>query len=204
MNMKKMTGLILFFCGHIAFSGTPSDRLQAKLNALRTMSADFSQTVKVQHRAVSHATGVMALARPGRFRWQTKEPLQQIVVADGKRLWIYDVELEQVSVKKQESSVDGTAGLFLSGTPDTVARDFNVVLAEKGSIESFDLTAKSNKANFQRMKLVFDGPALRGIAMLDQLGQWTDVQLNHIRVNPKLATSLFQFKPPRGVDVIDQ
>ncbi len=202
--MKKMLWLTVLLCGSSVFAATPSELLQSKLNALRTMSADFTQVVKAKRREVSHSSGTMALSRPGRFRWQTKAPMEQLVVADGKKLWIYDVDLEQVSVKKQDKSVGGTAGLFLSGYNDTVARDFDVTVSEKGNKMSFDLNAKSNKANFQRVKLVFEGSALSGIALYDQLGQLTDVTLNQVQVNPKLVASLFQFKAPRGVDVVQQ
>ena len=108
--MKKILWLTVLLCGQSVFAATPSELLQAKLNALRTMSADFTQVVKAKRREVSHSSGTMALSRPGRFRWQTKAPMEQLVVADGKQLWIYDVDLEQVSVKKQEKSVGGTAG----------------------------------------------------------------------------------------------
>lgn len=202
--MKKMLWLTVLICSSSLIAATPSELLQAKLNALRTMSADFTQVVKAQRREVSHSSGSMALSRPGRFRWKTNAPMEQLVVADGKQLWIYDVDLEQVSVKKQDKSVGGTAGLFLSGYNDTVARDFDVHMSEKGNKMSFDLNAKSNKANFQRVKLVFEGSALRGIALYDQLGQLTDVTLNQVQVNPKLVASLFQFKAPRGVDVVQQ
>lgn len=182
----------------------PNARLQTKLNALRTLSASFTQVVKTKRREVSRSAGTMALARPGRFRWQTTTPMEQWVVADGRRLWVYDVDLEQVSVKKQEKSVGGTAALFLSGYDDTVARDFDVTFIEKGKTTAFDLTAKSNKANFQEVKLEFEGAALKGIVLYDQLGQITTVTLGHIQVNPKLAPSLFQFKAPKGVDVVQQ
>ncbi len=202
--MKKIMSCVMLLISHMAFAEGASELLQAKLNALRTMNANFTQVVTAKHREVSHSSGTMALSRPGRFRWQTKNPMQQVVIADGKRLWVYDVDLEQVSVKKQEKSVGGTAGLFLSGYNDSVAHDFDVSVIEKGNKLSFDLNAKSNKANFQRVKLVFEGVALRGIALYDQLGQVTNVTLNQVQVNPKLASSLFQFKAPSGADVVEQ
>jgi outer membrane lipoprotein carrier protein len=202
--MKKLLWLILVCYGCETWCETSSEALQTKLNALRTMSADFKQVVKAKHREISRSSGTMALSRPGRFRWQTENPMPQIVVADGRRLWVYDVDLEQVSVKKQEKSVGGTAGLFLSGYNDTVARDFDVKMNKNGKTVSFDLNATSNKANFQRVTLVFEGAALKQIALYDQLGQLTDVVLNQVRVNPTLASSLFKFHAPKGVDVVEQ
>ncbi len=202
--MKKLVGLLLIMGVTQVNADTSSDLLQEKLNSLRTMNANFTQVVKAKNRELSHSSGTMALSRPGRFRWQTISPMEQIVVADGQRLWIYDIDLEQVSVKKQEKSVGGTAGLFLSGYNETVANDFAVTVQEKDNKVLFDLNAKSNHANFQRVKLTFEGAALRGISLYDQLGQITDVTLNQVKVNPKLAAALFQFKAPKGVDVVEQ
>ncbi len=202
--MKKILYAVLLLSVQTLFASTPGEVLQTKLNALRSMSANFNQVVKAKRREISRSSGTMALARPGHFRWQTKQPMEQLVVADGTRLWIYDVELEQVSVKKQENNIGGTAALFLSGYDNTVARDFDVTMNEKGNMTSFDLNAKSNKANFLRVTLAFEGAALRGIVLYDQLGQQTDVALSKVQINPKLAVSLFKFNPPRGVDVVEQ
>ena len=146
--MKKILYLALLLCAQTIFAATPSETLQTKLNALRTMSANFDQVVKAKRREISRSSGTMALARPGRFRWQTKQPMAQLVVADGTRLWIYDVDLEQVSVKKQENNIGGTAALFLSGYDDTVARDFDVTMNEKGNKALFDLNSKSKPSPF--------------------------------------------------------
>ncbi|WP_133126906.1 outer membrane lipoprotein chaperone LolA [Legionella nagasakiensis] len=202
--MKKFALFVLLFCLQKAFCGTASDNLQEKLNSIKTMSADFSQVVKAKKRKVSSSSGTMAMERPGRFRWQTKSPMPQLVVADGERLWVYDVDLEQVTVRKQEKGIGGTAALFLSGYNDTVARDFEVTAGKKGNMEYFDLHAKSNKANFQQVKLVFAGKTLNGIELFDQLGQHTKVRLSRIKTNQKLAANLFKFKIPKGVDVVKQ
>lgn len=186
------------------FSQTAGDMLQDKLNAMRSMSANFSQIVKAKKRELSRSSGTMALERPGRFRWQTVEPMEQLVVADGKKMWIYDVDLEQVTVKKQEKGLGGTAALFLSGYDNTVTRDFDVAQQNNGSTTTFDLKSKSPKANFQKIKLIFSEDKLIGLELFDQLGQLTQVKLNQIKSNPKLEAKLFQFTPPKGVDIVKQ
>ncbi len=202
--MKNWVWGLLFLWGSQACSETTNQALQVKLNAIRTMSASFNQVVKAKKHALSHSSGTMALSRPGRFRWQTHQPMAQTVIADGHRLWVYDVELEQVTVKKQNPGLGGTVGLFLSGYNDTLARDFEVTRQFNGQHDDFDLRAKSNKANFQRVKLMFVGNALQGIVLFDQLGQQTDVRLSHVNINQTLAPALFQFKAPKGVDVVKQ
>lgn len=202
--LKKSLWVLLILWMSPLLANEASDALQNKLNAMKTMSASFKQVIRGKQRDISKASGTMALARPGRFRWQTKAPMEQLVIADGKHLWIYDVDLEQVTVKKQDKSLGGTAALFLSGYDESLAQDFKVERREAGSTSFFDLHATSNKANFQRVKLAFVGEELRGIELFDQLGQHTEVMLTHIKNNPNLQASLFQFEPPKGVDVVNQ
>ena len=202
--LLKILGSTLLFMAQQAWCDEVSSVLQAKLNAIRTMNASFNQVVKAKKNEVSRSSGTMALSRPGRFRWETKHPMEQLVIADGKQLWIYDVDLEQVTVKKQEQGVGGTAALFLSGYDDTVARDFDVTSYKEGGKEYFDLHSKSKKANFQRVKLIFLGEKLNGMELYDQLGQHTDVSLSRIKQNPTLPAGLFKFKTPKGVDVVEQ
>ena len=202
--MKKIALFLLLLWAENACCDAVSEALQAKLNAIRTMSASFIQVVNAKKHEVSRSSGTMALSRPGRFRWQTKRPMEQLVIADGQHMWVYDVELEQVTVKKQEKGLGGTAALFLSGYDNTVTRDFDVTTYKKDNKDYFDLHSKSSKANFQRVKLVFVGEVLSGIELFDQLGQHTKVDLTHIKNNPTLAPALFQFKPPKGVDVVQQ
>lgn len=201
--MKKIA-LLFLFCAHTVFAETTSEALQTKLNAIKTMTASFNQVMTAKHREISRSSGTMALARPGHFRWDTKKPMAQLVVADGQRLWVYDVDLEQVSVRKQEKGLGGTAGLFLSDNSNAIARDFNVTATSEGDHMTFDLHAKSSKANFQRVKLSFGGDVLTGIELFDPLGQQTTVKLTHVKNNASLGTHLFQFKPPKGVDVVKQ
>ena len=168
------------------------------------MTTKFKQVVKAKQRVVSQSSGTMALERPGRFRWQTQEPMEQLMVADGQKIWVYDPELEQVSVKKQKKGLGGTAALFLSGYDNTVTRDFTVKQSGSGDNMLFDLQSKSSKANFQRIKLIFGKDLLTGLELYDQLGQVTSVQLFEAQLNPKLDVALFQFNPPNGVDVVQQ
>ena len=202
--MKKISLCLMLLWTNVALSDVVSDALQLKLNAIRTMSALFDQVVKAKEHQVSHSSGTMALARPGRFRWQTQSPMAQLVVADGERLWVYDVELEQVTLKQQDKGLGGTAALFLTNDGDTVTRDFDVTAYKEGQKDGYDLHSKSSKANFQRVKLLFAGHLLSGIELFDQLGQHTVVRLSHVKNNPMLASNLFKFKTPKGVDVVNQ
>lgn len=202
--MKKILMAFSLLIASSVWAQSSEELLQTKLNNIRSMTASFKQVVKAKNKVVSQSSGTMALQRPGRFRWQTKEPLAQLMVADGKKIWVYDRDLEQVTVKKQSKGLGGTAALFLSGYDDNVTRDFNVIQSGAGKELVFDLKSKSSKANFQRIKLKFNQDNLTGLELYDQLGQRTTVRLSQIKFNPKLTESLFQFKTPKGVDVVQQ
>lgn len=196
--------IALFFWGQQGMAASATERLEAKLNAVKTMTASFSEVVYAKKRALSRSSGTMALWRPGRFRWQTKSPMEQLVLADGEHLWVYDIDLEQVTVKKQDKGMGGTAALFLSGYDEHVARDFDVILTSHGNKDQFDLHSKSSKASIHRVILTFIGQDLSAIQLFDQLGQRTDVTLTNIKNNPTLQLALFKFKTPKGVDVVQQ
>lgn len=202
--MRKCVWMLLFLWAQHACADAVSNDLQAKLNTMRTMGASFHQTVSANKRTISQSSGTMALSRPGRFRWETKTPMEQLVIADGQRLWVYDVDLEQVSVRKQEKSLTGTAALFLSSYDQDLTRDFVVTSQQKNNKIYYDLRAKSSKAHFQRMILAFLGANLVGIELFDPLGQHTQVVLSQIKNNPKLPANLFVFKAPAGVDRVEQ
>lgn len=202
--MKKMVAVLLFGFYHAVIGQTAGELLQTKLNAMHTLKASFSQVVKANARSLSHSSGKMALQRPGRFRWEVESPMEQLVVADGKKMWVYDKELEQVTVKNQEQQMGGAAALFLSGSNESLSRDFEVVQKKHKKELIFHLKAKSVKANFQKVKLTFYQDQLIALELLDQLGQTTFVKLNKGQSNLKLSPDLFQFKVPKGVDVVYQ
>jgi outer membrane lipoprotein carrier protein len=200
--------LLLFISSRANYAVKPianaSQAVQEKLNAIHSMYADFDQIITSGKRQISHSSGSMALLRPGHFHWQTRRPMAQRIVADGTYLWVYDVDLEQVTVRKQDNSVGGLPGLFLNDDKNTVARDFNVTKIDKTTTARYDLQAKSAKENYQQVKLLFHSDRLLMIEFFDQLGQHTVVRLKNIKINRPLQLSLFQFTPPNGVDIVKQ
>ena len=206
MQRLFLLGIMLGIFNHSVYAGenVAANQLTQRLNALHTMSAQFNQEILSKKHVISHSSGTMGIQRPGKFRWDTKSPMAQRVIADGKHIWIYDVDLEQVTVKKQSKGLGGTPGLFLSGYDNTVARDFSVSMSQKGGLELYDLMPKSRKDSFQHVQLGFKGNALYSIDLYDQLGQHTKVKLYNIKVNPHLPGKMFSFSPPKGTDVVHQ
>lgn len=193
--------LVLLMMSLPLWASDAASLLQQKLDALRSYEADFSQVVRAHGRVVSQAKGHMFLLRPGRFVWDTKEPMAQQIVADGKTIWIYDKDLEQVTVKPQAKNIGGTAGLFLSGSNTQMARDF-AILQDKTNTNLFRLKAKNPDENFQSLALRFDNSALQSMEMLDQLGQTTLIVFAKSKTNQTISPTRFQFAIPKGVDVV--
>lgn len=196
---------LILICFHsLAFATTPSSQLQDRLNQIKTLQANFVQKVFAQKKVLSTSAGTFYLSRPGRFRWIIKEPMEQQLIADGKKLWIYDVDLSQVTKKSQQNAIEGPAALFLSGEANTVDRDFDVSSSQKGQSEIYNLKAKRPKSTFSNMIFVFSQNKLSQMDLIDNMGQRTQVTFNGIKLNQALSAQLFQFKVPRGVDVVEQ
>ncbi len=202
--MRKASLLVLLCWVSQAWSDGATDMFQKKLQAIRTMQATFSQVIHSNTREISRSSGEMALARPGRFRWQTLHPMPQLVLADGTRLWVYDVDLEQVTVKKQAHGMEAGAGLFLSDDEANWSKSFDISVKQTGHHSDFDLRSKSGQTDFKHVTFQFEGDVLSGMELFDPLGQHTTVHFKHIKTNLALPASVFQFTPPKGVDVVDE
>ena len=209
MNYALIIYLLTFIvAAHTVYGETASAILQQNLNNYHTLSAEFNQSIYAKGRIVSRSSGFMSLKRPdcakcyAYFYWYTKKPIAQKVVADGRKLWIYDIDLQQVTVRKQKHGMGSAPALFLSGYNDAVARNFIVENFVKTQNQCYLLRAKARHENFQRVALCFKGNSLISIELMDPLGQRTVVKLNNVKINSALPVKLFKFTPPKGVDVI--
>lgn len=174
--------------------------LQRTIAAATTYSAGFVQEVRDEQGKVMQTTeGTVHIQRPGLFRWQTLPPFNQLIVADGQKLWRYDEDLEQVSVKALDDSVGNTPALLLTGKLEDISRLFNVTRPKAGH---FQLTPmETEEGLFERLDLYFDGPRLTRMEMRDTLRQTTVIRYSDVQVNQAISASQFEFTPPAGVDV---
>jgi outer membrane lipoprotein carrier protein len=193
--------LFLLLLPIIACAADNADILQKKLNAIQNMQAKFYQTIEAKKIEKTTSSGQMVIARPNLLKWQITAPIKQLLIADGKKLWVYDEDLEQVSVKKQKSNIGGVASIFFGNDSFALAKDFDVQMTKSNH---FDLKAKHAKLSFERVQLVFNDKFLTRIELFDELGQHTIVNLSKIKINSKLGSNLFKFKIPKGVDVVKQ
>lgn len=178
-------------------------QMQAFANDLQSISADFKQVVTTANgKPTDETTGSVAMASPNRFRWDTKTPFEQLIVADGAKVWIYDPDLEQVSVRSQNSE---EAHSPLSVLTDLGRMDREFTTSESGERDGLrwlKLVSKAKEPDFEYAELGFDAKGLARMHFKDQLGNDTEIRYSNWQRNPSFPASTFEFKPPAGVDVI--
>lgn len=186
-----------------ANAGAGSDRLNAFFSGLTTIQADFTQTVKNSRLSTVQEThGRMFIDRPDKFRWDYLKPYEQQIIGDGNKVWLYDVDLEQVTIKRMNDTLGSTPALLLSSRKP-IANNFNITeLGAREGYEWLKLAPKTEDTSFEYMLLAFDERNLQIMEIIDNFGQTTRLQFNNIKRNPGIDPDLFVFKAPKGVDVI--
>ena len=179
------------------------DRLKAFIAGAKTAEADFSQTVIDKSGRVSQqASGKMAFSRPGKFRWDYAKPYEQIIVGDGVKLWLHDIDLDQVTVKPLGEIIAGTPAALLAGD-NSIEKYFNLKnAADSDGLEWLEATPKNRDTTFVRIRMGFKGDDLAQMELFDFFGQRTTLKLSHFVRNPNIPASRFKFTPPKGIDII--
>lgn len=183
--------------------GEGERKLDQFFDGLKTMRAEFVQSLVSPEKEVLEETkGMLWLARPGRFRLEYTDPYEQLYVADGKKIWMYDKGLEQITVKNQSAALANTPALLLSST-EPLEKSFNIKeLGKHAGLQWLELKPKQADASFEYVRLALDGPKLQAMEMIDGFGQTTRLYFDKIVRNPEIDKKRFQFTPPKGVDVI--
>lgn len=181
-------------------------RLEAFLAEVRALRARFEQEVLDERGAsAQRSSGTLAVLRPGRFRWDYREPYRQLIVADGERLWIYDEDLAQVTVRPQAEALTRTPLQILTTGVGGALEGFRVrELGLRGGLEWVELRpdGAADRGEFERILVGFDGPRLARMELVDAFGQTVRLRFEAVERNPELDPALFRFEPPPGVDVV--
>lgn len=202
--MKRLFFALALCAAQLAQAGAV-DKLHRFLETTRTLRADFAQIVVAKNgKKPQQSTGVMMILRPGKFRWQIAKPYEQLLVGDGEKVWIYDPDLRQVTVKKFDAALGSTPAALLVGGN---AMDKNFTLREAGEsegLEWLEAVPKGSDSGFEKLRLGFAGGDLKAMELFDNFGQTTSLLFSHLERNPPIAPALFRFTPPVGVDVIGE
>jgi outer membrane lipoprotein carrier protein len=181
------------------------ERFQAYLRSTQTASADFEQQVfDREKKLVQRSRGSFTLQRPGRFRWSYAQPYAQLIVGDGKRVWIYDEDLNQVTVRAMASALGSTPAALLAGAAD-VERAFELTNAgQRDGLEWVEAKPREREAGFERIRLGLGTAGVQAMELTDHFGQTTLLRFSNIARNPKVDPDAFRFVPPKGADVLGE
>ena len=177
--------------------------LRSFLAEVNTLEASFTQTlIEADNEHTRRSEGHFYLHRPGRFRWDYTSPDPQLVVADGEQVWLFDPELEQVTVRALDESLSGTPAMLLSGE-GRLEDSFRIGAAyREDGTDWVELAPLEEAADFAAVRVGFESGKLAAMELKDALGQTTLIRFSSLVVNPNLDPALFQFTPPEGADVI--
>jgi outer membrane lipoprotein carrier protein len=186
-----------------------SDTLTHLLLNIHTMQSNFTQTVKDKSRkALQSATGNMSLQRPGKFRWEIKQPNPQLIIANGSRIWVYDPDLQQVTIRSFSKSTGQTPAFLLSDEDLSLGKDFKVEevpsISQIASQKMFKLTPNDKENLFAHILLTFQKNDIAEMQLEDHLGHVTTIAFKQTKTGMSLPASLFEYTPSPKVDVIDE
>lgn len=180
------------------------DTLREFVRDVKSGRADFAQTVSsADGQRQRKSSGSFEFERPNRFRFAYAKPFEQLIVSDGQKVWIHDVDLNQVSVRKLGAALGATPAALLAGA----AIDKEFELAAQPSKDGIDwvlATPRQQDGAFQSMRVGFRGKALAAVEILDNFGQRSVLQFSQYAANVALPPQSFRFVPPPGADVIEQ
>lgn len=187
----------------LSVSAASLERFSEFINQTLTARGEFEQKIFDRNRKLlQESRGVLAFSRPGRFRWNYVKPYAQLIVGDGSKVWIYDEDLKQVTVRKLDQALGSTPAALLAGNNEAM-RAFNLSdHGTKGGLEWLEALPRDKEGNFERIRMGFGSSGLEVMELLDGFGQTTVLKFVSLQRNPKLDPGLFRFAPPKGADVI--
>ena len=205
MRLLRLAGLALALLSTTAMAGARDD-LSAFTRGLKGLDGQFTQqVVDANGKLKESSSGRVALSAPRLFRWEYTKPYAQLIVADGKRVWVYDPDLQQVT-RRPQGSEEQNSPLAALIDPTKLEKDY--VIADAGQKDGLDwltLTPRTATQNgFTSARLGFDGRGLARMRIVDSLGQTTTIAFRAWQRNPAFAAGTFRFVPAKGVDVVGE
>ena len=177
--------------------------LSAILNHYQTLKGDFEQkTLDSTGKLVESTHGEIAFQRPDLFRWYTLTPTKQLILNQGNKLAIYDVDLEQVTYKNVDEQYGATPALLLSGNVDKLKQQYRIEACPNSTDTCYQLLAKDSNDVFKRLTLLFKNDILKMMVIDNNLDQTTLIRFKNLDINASLPHSLFALDLPAGVDVV--
>ncbi len=186
-------------------NATGLERMKEYFQNIQTARADFHQVVTdKQGHKTQDVTGSMQLQKPNKFRWDYHKPFVQQIVGDGEKVWLYDPDLSQVTVRAFSKSISSTPAALLAGGKEMERLFVIKDVSRKGDLEWVSATPKASETGFERVLLGFKGDALMEMELHDSFGNRTAIEFMNTQRNPKISAEVFKFTPPPDADVLTQ
>ena len=210
--MKKLFTSALLAGAVFAVQAGGLESLESFIQSAKSGRADFTQVVTSPPRDGQAArsktsSGTFEFSRPNRFRFVYKKPFEQTIVADGETLWLHDVDLNQVTSRKQAQVLGSTPAALVAASPDlaSLRRDFELqALPDKDGLQWVQATPKVKEGQLHNVKVGFRGNELAALDILDSFGQRSMLTFNRMELNAGVSPEVFRFKPPAGADLVKQ
>jgi len=203
--MRRLFLLLTVLMPCAAGAATSIDALKTMFAQTTTARAHFAQIVLDRNmKMLQQATGTMQFSRPGRFRWEYDRPYEQTIVSDGAKVWLYDKDLNQVTVRRFDRALGSSPAALLAGSDD-IEKSYRLTsLGRQDGLDWLEAVPRTQDTAFERVKLGFGKAGLEAMELRDQFGQITVIKFSTIERNPKLPPETFRFTPPKGADVISE
>lgn len=209
--MKLIATFLIAACA-LSARASGLESLESFVKTVKTAHTDFTQVVTLpakdgQAARNKTSSGTFEFSRPGRFRFVYKKPFEQTIVADGQTLWLYDVDLNQVTARAQAQALGSTPAALIASAADLKALQADFALSNDADSEGLEwvrATPKAKDSSLQLVRVGFRAGQLAVLEITDSFGQRSSLRFNGFTVNAPLDAAAFQFKPPAGADVIRQ
>lgn len=196
-------GIFCLFLPLYGYAQTGYPVLDNFFSDVRGFQADFTQIVYDENFVeIQNSTGQMALLRPNRFHWLYQQPYEQVIVGDGNEIWIYDIDLDQVTVKPQGETLGETPAQLLSSAKPVIDEFSVLKLDGRMGLSWFELKPLADETSFEVIRLGFRDQTMVKMELRDSLGNQTVFDFSNVSVNPAFDDKQFIFVAPEGVDVI--
>ena len=206
-SSKNLPVIIFIFLSLVNTSlhaGEKESPLDNFLHNLESFKADFSQTLSNERGDILEtSSGEVYLQNPGKFRWVYREPYSQLIITDGVTLWLYDQDLEQVTIRDVSKTIDKTPAAIISGQENINKYYVSIDLGEIEGYDWIELTPRDIENQYSSVRLGFNRNELGMMVMFDNLGQITRIDFHNPVRNKRFGGPLFTFEIPENVDVID-
>jgi len=203
-------GRCLLLCVPLLFSARAAEaqsleRFQSYLRTTQSARGEFTQQVfDKDGRLTQQSRGTFAFLRPGRFRWEYLKPHPQVIVGDGQKVWIYDVDLKQVTVRRAARALGSTPAALLAGSSD-IERAFEMKeIGERHGLDWLEAVPRERESTFERIRLGFGTSGVEAMELADHFGQTTVLRFSDVERNPQIDPETFRFTPPQGADVLGE